>query len=100
VQTARILPAAKPTVQRATTVRVRPGSHRVLRGCAKRERIVSGWHAIGFRTKQPPDPELVGAVTASQAFRGGRLAVTTRGSSALRTVPTVVQAGAVCARVK
>ena len=100
VQTARILPAAKPTAERATTVRVRPGSQRVLRGCAKRERLVSGWHAVGFRTKQPPDPELVGAVTASQTFRGGRIAVTTRGSSAVRTVPAVVQAGAVCAGVK
>jgi hypothetical protein len=100
IQTARILPAAKPTVRRATTVRVRPGARRVLRGCAKGERLVAGWHAVGFRTSQPPDPELVGAVSASHAFRGGRVAVSVRGTTAVRSVPAVVQAGALCSRVK
>jgi hypothetical protein len=100
VQTARILPAAKPTVRRATTVRVQPGAQLVIRGCPRGERLVSGWHAIGFRTAKPPDPELVGAVSASQAFRAGRVTVLARGTTAVRSVPAVVQAGALCSRVK
>jgi hypothetical protein len=100
VQTARILPAAKPTARGATTVRVQPGVQLVLRGCAKGERLVSGWHAVGFRTARPPDPELVGAVSASHRFRAGRVVVSARATTAVRSVPVLVQAGAVCSRVK
>jgi hypothetical protein len=100
IQTARILPAAKPTARGATTVRVHPGAQLVIRGCARGERLVSGWHAVGFRTSRPPDPELVGAVSASHSFRSGRVVVLARGTPALRSVPVVVQAGALCSRVK
>jgi hypothetical protein len=49
---------------------------------------------------RPPDPELVGAVSASHAFRSGRVVVSARGTTAVRSVPVLVQAGTLCSRVK
>ncbi len=87
----------EPTIRRVRTVRLRPGTRSVARGCARGERLVAGAHAIGFYTRKPPAESLVSSVTASERIAGGRVVVSVRAGAAVGAVRAVVQVSAVCA---
>jgi hypothetical protein len=89
-------PPGQPTVRRVRTARLRPGSTRTVAACAPGERLISGWHAIGFYTASAPSSALVESVSASRRFRNGRIEVLVRSGSEVRDVRAVVQVGAVC----
>jgi hypothetical protein len=89
-------PPGEPTVRRVRNVRLRPGNVRAVAACGAGERLVSGWHAIGFYTSSPPSAFLIQSAAATRTVRGGRVEVRVRGGAALSTVRAVVQVGAVC----
>jgi hypothetical protein len=92
-------PPGNPTVRRVLTARVRPGSAQHLgKSCRRRERLVSGSHALGFYTRRPPGETLAASVEATQAVRGGRVAVAVRSDETLVGIRAVVQVHALCAR--
>lgn len=93
---AAVYPPGEAVIRRVRTVTLRPGSVRAVAACGKGERLVSGWHAVGFYTASPPNQALVGSVRASRAFRNGRVYVTVRSGPALGGVRAIVQVGAVC----
>jgi hypothetical protein len=91
-------PPGQPTIRRARTLRLRPNATQTAaRGCARGERLVRGWHAVGFYTARAPDASLVGSVGMSRTVSGGRVRVTARSGGAVRGIRAVVQVGAVCA---
>ncbi len=94
---AAALPPGRPTIRRVRTVRLRPGTARAVAACGAGERLISGWHAVAFYTASPPDASLVRAVTTSRVVRNGRVEVVARSTSAIGSVRTIVQVGAVCA---
>jgi hypothetical protein len=87
-----VFPPGKPALRHARTVAVPLGTRRIAVGCASGERLVSGWHAIAFRTKAPPASDLVHGVTATQSIRGGRVVVSVEAAAR-----ALVQVGALCA---
>jgi hypothetical protein len=93
---AAVYPPGEAVIRRVRTVTLRPGSVRAVAACGKGERLISGWHAVGFYTASPPSEALVGSVRASRTFRNGRVYVTARSGSALARVRAIVQVGAVC----
>jgi hypothetical protein len=89
-------PPGEPAVRRVRNVRLRPGNVRAVAACGAGERLVSGWHAIGFYTSSPPSAQLIRSAVATRTVRSGRVEVRVRGGAALSTVRAVVQVGAVC----
>jgi hypothetical protein len=89
---AHVFPPGRPAVRHARDVTVGLGAHRLTLACAAGERIVSGWHAIAFRTKAPPASDLVHGVSATQSLSGGRLAVDVQAAAR-----AIVQIGVLCA---
>ena len=48
-------PPGQPTIRRVRTLRLRPNAtQRAVRACAGSERLVRGWHAVGFYTAGAP----------------------------------------------
>jgi hypothetical protein len=91
-------PPGEPTTRRVRTVRPRAGATQTAAlGCAAGERLVGGWHAVGFETTSAPSAGLVSAIAATRVVRANRVTVSIRSSLALRGVRAVVQVGAVCA---
>jgi hypothetical protein len=90
-------PPGEPTVRRVRTVRLQAGTVRVVAACGAGERLLSGWHAIGFYTASPPSAALIQSVGASRILRGGRVLVTVRGGAEVSSVRAIAQVGAVCA---
>lgn len=97
---AGVFPPGQPTTRRVRTVRVRPGTTRVVLACRRNERLVGASHAFAFRREAPPSPSLAGTVSGSRAVRGNRVIVTARGDAELGGVRALVQVHAVCARVR
>jgi len=91
-----VYPPGQPTIRRVRTVNIRSANTRAIAACAAGERLVSGWHAVGFYTASAPSAELVRSVATSQVTRGQRIDARARAGSAVRGVRTVLQAGAVC----
>jgi hypothetical protein len=89
-------PPGRPTIQRVRTVRVRVGSVRALASCGAAERLISGWHAVGFYTAKAPSAALIRSVTSSQVLRGQRVEASARAGAAVGGVRAVLQVGAVC----
>jgi hypothetical protein len=89
-------PPGEPTVQRVRTVRLRPGTVRAIASCAAGERLLSGWHAVGFYTQQPPSVSLIQSVQAVRTFSGRRVQVRVTSGIEVQGVRAVVQVGAVC----
>jgi hypothetical protein len=89
-------PPGQPTVRRVRTATLRAGSTRVVAACAPGERLISGWHAVGFYTAAAPSSALVESVSTARRFRNDRVEVLVRAGFAVRGVRAVVQAGAVC----
>jgi hypothetical protein len=91
-------PPGQPTTRRVRTLRLRANATQTaVRACAGGERLVRGWHAVGFYTARAPGADLVGSVTTSRSVSSGRVVVAARSGGALRGVRAIVQVGAVCA---
>jgi hypothetical protein len=91
-----VFPPGEAVVRRVRSVSLRPGTVRAIAACGKGERLISGWHAVGFYTASPPNQALVGSVQASRTFRNGRVQVSVRSGSAVAGVRAIVQVGVVC----
>jgi hypothetical protein len=89
-------PPGDPTIRRVRTVRLRVGAMHVRQACGGGEVLVSGWHAVGFYTRRPPDAALAAGVATTRSVRGGRVAVGARVTRAVQGVRAVLQVGAVC----
>lgn len=89
-------PPGQPTIHRVRTVRLRTGSVRAIAACAAGERLISGWHAIGFYTASAPSAALVHSVSAARSARENRVDVRVRSGVAVSGARAVVQVGAVC----
>jgi hypothetical protein len=89
-------PPGEPTVRRVRNIALRSARVRAVASCAPGERLISGWHAIGFYTSSAPSPAVVQSVTSTRRLRGGRVEVLVRSGPAVRTIRSVVQVGAVC----
>ena len=95
-QSLQAFPPGQPTVRRVRTVPIRVGTVRAIAACAAGERLISGWHAVGFYTAKAPSAALIRSVTTAQAVRAERVDARARAGGAVRGVRTVLQAGAVC----
>ena len=91
-----VVPPGEPTIRRARTVRLHPGTVRATQSCGSGELLVSGWSAVAFFTARPPTAELVSSVAAAQTIRGGRVSVVARAGPAVAGARAIVQVGAVC----
>lgn len=89
-------PPGRPTIRRVRTVPLRAGTVRAIAACAAGERLISGWHAIGFNTASAPTAALVHSVSAIRSARGSRVEVRVRSGVAVNGARAVVQVGAVC----
>jgi hypothetical protein len=89
-------PPGQPTIRRVRTVRLHTGSVRAAAACLAGERLISGWHAVGFYTASAPSAALVQSVSATRSSRGGRVEVRARAGAAVTGVRAVLQVGAVC----
>lgn len=89
-------PPGQPTIRRVRTVRLRPGIVRAVSACAAGERLMSGWHAIGFYTATAPSAALVHSVSAVRGVRANRVEVRVRSGVEVTGVRAIVQVGAVC----
>lgn len=89
-------PPGEPALRRVRNVRLRSGNVRAFAVCGAGERLISGWHAIGFYTSSPPSALLIQSAVTTRTVRGGRIEVRVRGGVALNKVRAVVQVGAVC----
>jgi hypothetical protein len=91
-------PPGQPTIRRVRTLRLRASAtQRAVRACAGSERLVRGWHAVGFYTEGAPASDLVRSVVAKRTLSRGHVDVTTRTGGAIRGVRAIVQVGAICA---
>jgi hypothetical protein len=96
---ARVTPPGPPLEYRARIVVVGPGDVRFARiHCLPSETLVGSWHAVAFRTKQPPDLAHVGLVHASHVVLGKAVVLTASSTDALSPdAHAIVQGGAECA---
>jgi hypothetical protein len=89
-------PPGQPTIRRVSNARLRPVRAHVIRGCAGGERLISGWHAVGFYTASAPNSTLLASVFATRSLAGGRVDVRAQVGTAVSGVRAVLQVGAVC----
>jgi hypothetical protein len=89
-------PPGQPTVRRVRDVRLRAGSVRAVAGCQAGERLISGWHSVGFYTASAPNAGVARSVKVTQSTRGNRVEVRARAGVGVNGVRAVVQVGAVC----
>ena len=94
----KVYPPGRPTVLRATTLKVAAGATRhVTAGCRAGERLVTSSDAIGFRSKQPPSPTAARAVHVHRTIHGRRVTAAIRGDSDVLGARAVVQLDLLCA---
>jgi hypothetical protein len=91
-----VFPPGQPTIRRERTVQLHVGSVRAFAACAAGERLISGWHAVGFFTGTAPSATLVQSVSARRSVSANRVEVRVRSGGAVGGVRAVVQVGAVC----
>lgn len=89
-------PPGQPTIRRVRTVRLHAGTTRAIAACAAGERLLSGWHAIGFYTAAPPGAAVVQSVRATRSSSGNRVEARVNAGAAVTGVRAIVQVGAVC----
>jgi len=89
-------PPGEPTIRRVSNVKLRPLRTHAASACAGGERLISGWHAVGFYTASAPSPSLIASVVAVRTFRGARVDVQARVGTAVSGVRAILQVGAVC----
>jgi hypothetical protein len=94
----RVYPPGRPTVLRATTLRVAAGATRhVTRTCRAGERLVRSSDAIGFSSKQPPARGAAQAVKVRRTTHGRRVSAAIHGGRAVSGARAVVQLDLLCA---
>jgi hypothetical protein len=93
---ATVFAPGQPTIRRVREVRVRPGGLVVAQACARRERLVDAWQAIGFYTRTPPGESLTRSVQATLLVHGNRAVATVKADAELAGVRAVVQVQALC----
>lgn len=91
-----VFPPGQPTMRRVRTVTIRPGNVRAIAACGAGERLISGWHGVGFYTASAPSVALIRSVTTAHVVNGDRVEARARAGAGIRGVRTVLQAGAVC----
>ncbi len=89
-------PPGQPTVRHVRSVRVRSGAIRAAAACAAGERLISGWHAVGFYTKASPSADLIQSVSTARSIRGNSVVVRGRAGADVGAVRAVLQVGVVC----
>jgi len=89
-------PPGQPTVRRVRSVPLRAGSVRAIASCGAGERLISGWHSVGFYTASAPNPALARSVSVTQSALGNRVEVRARVGIGVNGVRAVLQVGAVC----
>ena len=89
-------PPGQSTVLHVRTLRLHPGTTRAAAACGAGERLISGWHAVGFYTSVPPTAALVRSISAARAVHGSRVVVQVHAGEVVRAVRAVLQVGAVC----
>jgi len=96
---ARVVPVGEPLEFRSRIVVVGPGDVKFARvSCERTEMLVGAWHAIAFRTKNPPDLTRVGLVQAHRVIVGKKVVVTASSTDDLSPdAHAIVQVGAECA---
>jgi len=96
---ARVSPPGQSLEFRSRVVVIGPGTVKFGRiACLPSEQLVGAWHAVAFRTKQPPPVSNAVYVRASHAIVGKMVVVTGSAADALSIdVHAVVQVGAECA---
>jgi hypothetical protein len=89
--------AAAPVTRRVSELRLRAGATQTAtRTCARGERLLDSWHAVGFYTARAPSAQLVSSVLAKRSTGSARVRVSVRSGPAIGGVRAVVQVGAVC----
>lgn len=96
---ARVSEPGLPLEYRSRIVVIGPGDVKFARvSCLASEQLVGAWHAVAFRTKQPPNLAGARLVSARHAVVGRRVVVTASSTDALSIdAHAIVQAGAECA---
>lgn len=96
---ARVVPVGQSLEYRSRIVVVGPGDVKFGRvSCRRTEKLVDAWHAIAFRTKQPPNLSRVGLVQAHHEVVGKKVVVTASSTDDLSPdAHAIVQVGAECA---
>ena len=96
---ARVTPAGPALEYRSRIVVIGPGDVKFARvACLRSETLVGAWHAIAFRTKQPPNLGGIDLVSAQHRIVGKRVVVTASSTDALSPdAHAIVQGGAECA---
>jgi hypothetical protein len=89
-------PPGQPAVRRVRSLRLHAGTVRAIAACGAGERLLSGWHSVGFYTATAPSAALARSVSTRQVSRGNRVEVRVRAGVAVTGVRAVVQVGAVC----
>jgi hypothetical protein len=92
----QVFPPGQPTIRRVRTVRIRAGTARAVAACAAGERLISGWHSVGFYTSAAPSAALIQSISAARNVRGARVEARARATALVNGVHAVLQAGAVC----
>ena len=96
---ARVTPPGLSLEDRSRIVLIGPGTVKFARvACTRKEKLVSSWHAIAFRTKKPPADFNWSQVSASHTVVGKQAVATASSTDGLSIdVHALVQVGAVCA---
>ena len=96
---ARVSPPGPSLEDRSRIVLIGPGTVKFARvGCNASEQLAGAWHAVAFRTKQPPKAFNWNQVSASHVVVGKKVVVTASSTDGLSIdVHALVQVGAVCA---
>ena len=96
---ARVVPVGPALEFRSRIVVIGPGDVKFARiACQRGETLVGAWHAVAFRTKQPPSLSHVGLVSAQHRIVGKSVVVTASSTDALSPdAHAIVQGGAECA---
>lgn len=96
---ARVTPTGPSLELRSRIVVIGPGEARFSRvACTPDEKLVGAWHAVAFRTQQPPDLANAVRVRAAHVVVGKKVVVTAAASDGLSIdVHAIVQVGAECA---
>ena len=95
---ARIMPAGPPLEFRARAVAIRPGDVKLGVACLRTETRVGAWHAIAFRTTNPPNLGHIRLVRAHHELIGRQVVVTASSTDALpHDTHAIVQVGTACA---
>jgi hypothetical protein len=94
----KVYPPGRPTVLRATTLKVAAGATLHVRAsCRSGERLVTSSQAVAFRSKQPPSLTAARGVHVQRKTHGGHVTATIRGDVDVQGARAVVQLDLLCA---